>query len=141
MAHRLRIILSSLCSLSTAAALLSACDLGEAVYIVRPDGQPVLCTGGEETRYEATYAVLRDPYEKQEVAYEEKYRSTIKRQQDANASHVFVSLLRGSLESGRVPWVQFRVYCGNSAEPFLVTRKLAVKDLSRDGNAYRYVVE
>jgi len=144
MAHRLVAILSSFCSLWALTVVLSSCDLGEAVYLVRPDGQPVLCTRGDETRYEAAYTVLRHPYEKQEVAYEDKYRATVKRQKDpasTNPGYVFVSLLRGSLESGRVPWVQFNLYCGDSSEPFLATRKLTVKDLEKDGNAYRYVVK
>jgi hypothetical protein len=124
--------------------LLSACDFTEAVEVVRPDGQPVLCAGGEQTSFEVAFLVLKHPYEKQEVAYEEKSRRLVVKPQSAlstNPDLVMASVLRGSLSSGRVPWVQFYVYCGSSMTPFLVTPKLTTKELRKDGNAYYYVVE
>jgi hypothetical protein len=58
-----------------------------------------------------------------------------------NPDRVVAGVLRGSLSSGRVPWVQFYIYCGSSTAPYLVTPKLTTKELQKDGGGYYYVVD
>ena len=138
------VVRRNLSSVALLLLLLSACDFTEDVAVVRPDGQPVLCSGGEQTSFEIAYRVLEHPYDKQEVAYEGKSQRLLVRPQWAfstNPDRVMAGILRGSLRSGRVPWIQFHIYCGGSMMPFLVTPKLTTKDLKKDGNAYYYVVE
>ena len=131
-------------SLVMLSIVLLACDPAETIYIEHASGQPVLCEGGKETRYEALFAVTH-PDNRKELLYEERVRLTVDPQGGAlstSPDRVSAGILEGSIESGRVPWVQFYVYCGDSKEPFLVTPKITQKDLRKVGKAtYLYVVE
>ena len=130
-------------SLVLLSIVLSACDSAETIYIEHPNGQPVLCEGGSETTYEALIAVTH-PDNRKEVLYEERVRITVDPQGGAlstSPDRVSVGILAGSIEAGRVPWVQFYVYCGDSKDPFLVTPRITQKDLRKVGKAaYLYVV-
>ena len=124
--------------------VLTACDPAETVYIERPDGQPVLCEDGRNTTYEALFPVTH-PDNRKEILYEERVRLTVEPEGGAlstSPDRVSVGILEGSIEFGRVPWVQFFVYCGDSKEPFLVTPRITRKDVRKVGEAaYVYVVE
>ena len=131
-------------SLVLLSMVLSACDPAETIYIEHPDGQPVLCEDGKKTTYEALFAVMH-PDNRKELLYEERVRLTVEPQRGAlstSPDRVSVGVLLGSIESGRVPWVQFYVYCGNSEDPFHVTPRITQKDLRKVSKAaYLYVVE
>lgn len=131
-------------SLVLLSIVLSACDPAETIYIERPNGQPVLCEDGRETVYEALFAVTH-PDNRKEPLYEERVRLTVEPQGGAlstSPDRVSAGILAGSIESGRVPWIQIYVYCGDSRDPFLVTPRITQKDLRKVGNAaYLYVVE
>jgi len=130
-------------SLALLIVLLSACDPAETIYIERPNGQPVLCDGGKKTTYEVLYVVMH-PDNREEVAYEERHRFTVNPQGGAlstSPDRVSADILAGSFEIGRVPWIQFYVYCGDSTDPFLVTPRITREDLKRVDKAYLYVVE
>ena len=123
--------------------VLSACDPAETIYIKRADGQPVRCETGEETRFEALYPVTH-PENRNQVLYEERARFTVDSDGGALSTDpdgVAINILEGSIESGRVPWVQFFVYCGDSEDAILVTPKFTRENLKRQGKAYLYVVE
>ena len=123
---------------------LTACDPAETVYIELPNGEPVLCEDGRNTTYEALYPVT-NPDNKKEFLYEQRIRLTAEPQGGAlstSPDRVSAGILYGSIESGRVPWIQFHVYCGDSEEPFLVTPRITQNDLRKVGKAaYLYVVE
>ena len=122
---------------------LAGCDLTETIYIERANGQPVLCEGDKDTSYEVAFAVTH-PDNRKEVIYEERERLTVEANGGAlstNPDRVSADVLAGSIESGRVSWIQFHVYCGDSKNAILVTPKITAKDLKRVGRAYRYVVE
>jgi hypothetical protein len=111
--------------------VLSACDPAETIYIERPNGQPVLCEDGRKTTYEALFAVTH-PDNRDELLYEDRARFTAEPQGGAlstSPDRVSVGILAGSIETGRVPGVQFYVYCGDSRDPFLVTPRITQKDL------------
>jgi hypothetical protein len=131
-------------SLVLLSVLLSACDPAETIYIERPNGQPVLCEGGKKTTYEVLFVVTH-PDNRTEVLYEEKTRFTVEPQGGAlstSPDRVSADILSGSMDIGRVPWIQFYVYCGQSKDPFLVTPRIMRSDLRKIGNAtYLYVVE
>lgn len=131
-------------SLVLLSVLLSACDPAETIYIERPNGQPVLCEGGEKTTYDVLFVVTH-PDNRAEVLYEEKVRFTVKPQGGAlstSPDRVSAGILSGSMDIGRVPWIQFHVYCGDSNDPFLVTPRITRKDLKKVGKAaYLYIVE
>lgn len=131
-------------SLVMLSIVLAACDPAETIYIERPNGQPVLCEDGRKTTYEALFAVTH-PDNRKELLYEERVRFTVKPQGDAlstSPDRVSIGILEGSMETGRVPWVQFYVYCGDSQDPFLVTPRITQKDVRKVGKAsYLYVVE
>ena len=124
--------------------ILSACDPAEIIYIERTDGQPVLCEDGRKTTYEALYAVTH-PDNRKELLYEERIRLDVVPQGGAlstSPDRVSIGVLAGSIEGGRVPWVKFYVYCGDSKNPFLVTPRITRKDLRKVGKAtYLYVIE
>jgi len=87
--------------------------------------------------------VLKHPYEKGEVAYEEKSRRMVVQPYHALSTtpdRITAGVLRGSMAGGRIPWVQFRVFCGDTAAPFLVTPRITVNNLKRQGSGYFYVV-
>ena len=123
---------------------LSSCDPVETIYIERSNGQPVLCEGGKKTTYEVLFVVTH-PDNRTEVLYEEKARFTVRPQGGAlstSPDRVSADILSGSMDIGRVPWIQFYVYCGDSNTPFLVTPRITRSDLKKVGNAaYLYVVE
>lgn len=122
---------------------LAGCDPAENIYVERPDGQPVLCEGGQKTTAEVLYVVTH-PDKRDEPLYEERHRFTIEPQGGAfstNPDNLSAGIITGSIESGRVPWIRFTVFCGDSAEPFLVTPKITKKDLKKVGDGYLYVVE
>lgn len=50
-------------------------------------------------------------------------------------------LIAGSLETGRVPWIQFTVTCGEAGAPLLTTPKITLQDLRKVDGDYLYVVE
>jgi hypothetical protein len=131
-------------SLALLSVLLSGCDPVETIYVERPNGQPLLCQNGEKTEYEVVFAVTKSN-NRQEILYEERHRLTVDPRGGAlstNPDRVSAGILAGSFESGRVPWIQFYVYCGDSEDPFLVTPRITRKDLKRVGKAaYLYVVE
>jgi len=123
--------------------VLSGCDPTETIYIKRASGQPVQCETGEETMYEALYPVTH-PDNRAEVLYEERARFTVDPDGGAlstNPDSIAIDILEGSIESGRVPWVQFYVYCGDSEDAILVTPKIKPEDLKHVGKDYFYVVE
>jgi hypothetical protein len=131
-------------SLALLSVLLSGCDPAENIYLERPNGQPLLCENGAKTEYEVLFAVT-NPDNRQEILYEERHRATVNPRGGAlstNPDRVSAGILAGSFESGRVPWIQFYVYCGDSKDPFLVTPRITRKDLKKVGKAaYLYVVE
>ena len=131
-------------SLVLLSIFLTACDPAETVYIERPDGQPVLCEDGRKTTYEALFAVTH-PDNRKELLYEERVRLDVEPQGGAlstSPDRVSVGILAGSIEGGRVPWVQFYVYCGDSKDPFVVTPRITQKDLRKvDEASYLYVIE
>ena len=131
-------------SLVLLSIVLSGCDPAETIYIEYPNGQPVLCEDGRETTYEVLFAVTH-PDNRKELLYEERVRLTVETQGGSlstSPDRVSAGMLAGSIESGRVPWVQFYGYCGDSKDPFLVTPKITQKDLRKVGKAaYLYVVE
>lgn len=57
--------------------------------------------------------------------------------------NVSVWLIRGSIESGMHPWVQFSVYCGNSRALVYESPKLTEKDfvITEKGSVYTYFVK
>ena len=125
------------------AVVLSACDPAETIYIKRANEQPVLCDAGEETTYEVLYPVTH-PDNRSDVMYEERARFVVEPDGGAlstNPDRVSIDILEGSLESGRVPWFQFFVYCGDSEDAILITPKLTKEDLKHAGKDYWYVVE
>ena len=131
-------------SLIMLSIVLLACDPAEAIYIEYPNGQPVLCEDGRGTRYEVLFAVTH-PDNRKELLYEERARLTVEPQGgalSASPDRVSAGILAGSIESGRVSWIQFYVYCGDSKDPFLVTPRITQKDLRKVGKAaYLYIVE
>ena len=131
-------------SLVMLSIVLSACDPAETIYIEHPNGQPVLCERWRETTYEALFAVTH-PDNRKELLYEERVRFTVEPQGGAlstSPDRVSVGILAGSIETGRVPWVQLYVYCGDSKDLFLVTPRITQKDLRKVSKAaYLYVVQ
>ena len=122
--------------------LLSACDPAETIYIERPNGQPVLCEGGKKTTAEVLFVVTH-PDNRKEALYEVRHGFAIEPRGGSlstNLDSVSAGILAGSIGSGRVPWIQFTVYCGDSTEPFLVTPKITRKDLKKIGEDYIYIV-
>ena len=78
------------------------------------------------------------------ILYEERDSATV----DASGNpfstdpdRVGVGIIAGSIESGRVPWLQFTVTCGDEAAPWLVTPQITREDLEKMNGDYRYVVE
>ena len=123
--------------------LLSACDPAETIYVERPNGQPVLCEGGKKTTAEVLFVVTH-PDNRNEVLYEERHRFTVDPRGgpfSTDPDNVSAGIIAGSIESGRIPWIQFTVFCGDSREPFLVTSKITRKDLKKVGKGYLYIVE
>lgn len=57
--------------------------------------------------------------------------------------HISVGLVRGSLESGMHPWVQFSVYCENPRALVYESPKLTEKDfvITDEGSVYTYFVK
>jgi hypothetical protein len=93
--------------------------------------------------YEALFAVTY-PDNRKEVMYEERARFTVQPEGGAlstSPESISVDVLAGSIETGRVPWIQFYIYCGDSKDAILVTPKITPKDLKREGKVYSYVVE
>jgi hypothetical protein len=124
-------------------ALLSGCDPAENIYVERLSGQPVLCEGGKQTSAGVWYVVTH-PDKRDEPLYEERHRFTIEPRGgalSANPDSLSAGIIAGSIESGRVPWIQFTVYCGDSAEPLLVTPRITKKDLKKADDGYLYIVE
>jgi hypothetical protein len=125
------------------AGLLAACDPAEVVYLEHPGGEPLLCPGGETTRYEVVHAVT-DPDDRNKILYEERGHFTVDPAGGAlstDPDRVSAGLIAGSLETGRVPWIQFTVTCGEAEAPLLTTRKITRDDLKRVDGDYLYVVE
>ena len=50
-------------------------------------------------------------------------------------------LIAGSLETGRVPWIQFTVTCGETEAPLLAMPKITREDLRKVDRDYLYIVE
>jgi len=129
-------------SLALLAVLLSACDPAEVVYLERAGGEPLLCPAGETTQYEVVHAVT-DPDDRTRILYEERNRFTVDPVGGAlstDPDRVSAAIIAGSLETGRVPWIQFTVTCGEAATPLLNTRKITRDDLQKVDGDYRYVV-
>jgi len=129
--------------LALLAGLLAACDPAEVVYLEHPGGAPVLCPEGETTRYEVVHAVT-DPDDRNKILYEERGHFTVDPAGGAlstDPDRVSAGLIAGSLETGRVPWIQFTVTCGEAEAPLLTTRKITRDDLKRVDGDYLYVVE
>ncbi len=129
--------------LAVLGVLLAACDPPEDVYLAHPDGAPVLCPGGAETQFEYVFPVA-DHNDPDRILYEERDSATV----DASGNpfstdpdRVGVGIIAGSIESGRVPWLQFTVTCGDEAAPWLVTPQITREDLEKMNGDYRYVVE
>lgn len=123
--------------------LLAACDPAETIYLAHPDGAPVLCETGAKTTYEVWYPVT-DPDDRTKTLYEERNRFTVDPDGgplSTDPDRVAAGILRGSLESGRVPWIRFAVACGDDAAPFLVTPKITRDDLRKVDGEFLYVVE
>ena len=123
--------------------LLSACDPAETIYLEHSNGLPVLCEGGKKTTAEVLFVVTH-PDDRKKALYEERHRFTIDTRGgplSTNPDNVSAGIIRGSIESGRVPWIQFNVYCDDSTEPFLVTPKITRKDLKKVGEDYIYIVK
>ena len=130
-------------SLAILGSLLSACDPAEVVYLTHSGGEPVLCPGGETTRYEVVHAVT-DPDNRNEILYEERNRFTVDPMGGAlstDPDRVSAAIIAGSLDSGRVPWIQFIVTCGDTAAHLLTTPKITREDLKKLDEVYLYVVE
>jgi len=129
-------------SLALLGGLLSACDPAEIVYLERTGGEPLLCPGGETTQYEVVYPVT-DPDDRNTILYEERNRFAVDPAGAALSTEpdrVSAGIIAGSLETGRVPWIQFTVTCGEAEAP-LITTKIKLEDLKRVDGDYLYVVE
>lgn len=130
-------------SLALLAGLLSACDPMEIVYLERAGGEALLCPGGAATHCEVVYPVT-DPDDPTRVLYEERSRFTLDPEGGAlstDPGRVSAGLIAGSLETGRVPWIQFTVTCGEAETPLLATPKITREDLRKVDGEYLYVVE
>lgn len=114
--------------------LASGCyDEGERLVVMRPDGSPFLCSDNEETRWIFEAPVVVDG----ERAYVVRDEGKAKK----GEKYVAENVLSGSMEAGRVPWVQFSIYCGNSEEAFYVTPKLDLNDFVKKGDSkYIYFI-
>lgn len=131
-------------SLAILSVLLAACDPVEVIYLEHPGEQPVRCEGGDRTTYEVLFPVT-DPDHEQEILYEERHRSAVDPRGGALSTtpdRVSAAIVAGSLDSGRMPWIQFRIYCGDATDPLLVTPRITREDLKKMENRhYLYVVE
>ena len=130
-------------SLALLSGLLSACDPAEIVYLERTGGEALLCPGGETTQYEVVYPVT-DPDDRSKILYEERNRFAVDPAGGALSTEpdrVSAGIIAGSLETGRVPWIQFTVTCGEAGAPLLATPKITREDLRKRDGDYLYVVE
>lgn len=130
-------------SLALLVGLLSACDPMEIVYLERAGGEALLCPGGETTRCEVVYPVT-DPDDRTRILYEERSRFILDPEGgplSTDPDRVSAGLIAGSLESGRVPWIQFTVTCGEAGAPLVTTPKITREDLRKVDGEYFYVVE
>lgn len=111
-------------------------DRSEEVAVMYEDGSPIRCPDGKETKF-----VFVTP-----TNVEGKTLKMLEYEQEIPASsneHISVWPIRGSIESGIHPWVQFFVYCGESITLVYETPKLYEKDLVKkegDKGGYIYFV-
>lgn len=122
---------------------LAACDPVETIYLAHPDGAPILCPEGATTQYEVVHAVT-DPDDRTKILYEERGRFTVDPEGgplSTDPDRVAADILAGSIESGRVPWIQFSIACGDDAAPLLTTPKITRGDLKKVDGSYLYIVE
>ena len=55
--------------------------------------------------------------------------------------HIFIRTIGGYIEQ-KILWMQFKVYCADSKEPFYVTPQLTAKDFVKEGDRdYYYYVD
>jgi hypothetical protein len=90
-------------------------------------------------------SAVRHPSDPEKDAYQEENTFIVDPSAgwpSTNLDRIKVTDIAGSLESGRIRWVQFHVYCGQSKEPFLVTRKLTARDfVKQDRRNFYYFVK
>ena len=119
-------------------SFLAACDPAEIVELRRQDLSPVLCPAAEQTRFSAAF-LTRGSTEP------EQYSSGVEPRGGALATrppHPLVGILAGSVEGGRLEWIQFEIFCGDSTKPFLVTPKITPRDLVKiNQHTFRYIVD
>ena len=117
---------------------LTGCDLGETVELRRPDLSPVLCPVAERTRFTATF-LTRGSTEP------DQYSSVVEPKGGALSTrppYPAVGILAGSVESGRLEWIQFQIFCGDATKPYLVTPTITPRDLVKAGErTFRYIVD
>ena len=122
---------------------LTSCDPVDTIYIEKTDGKPVRCNNAANTRYEVAYPVMH-PENKHKQMYRVRARFTLDPKGGSlstSPARVSADILAGSMRTGRVPWIQFRIFCGESLKPYLVTPEITYKDLRKAGKSrYLYYV-
>lgn len=106
-----------------------ACDPGVTLHLVRKDLKPMSCPDHAEMTF-TVYIQYKDG---------EKFVDTF--DVDKKANHPTVGMLKGGIER-TIAWVQFKLYCGETDKPVLVTPQIILpKDLVKkdDLNYYYYV--
>jgi hypothetical protein len=111
------------------AVLLSACEPAEVIELRRPDDSPVLCPEGERTSFTVSFLTRGSG----EVA---RHLTFVDATQDAFSTRPafpLAGILAGSVENGRLEWIQFDIFCGKARRPFVSTPRIEAEDLIRRG--------
>lgn len=117
--------------------LLNGCyDRTYQIVLKYEDGSLIRCPNEQETMFRFTTPT-------------EAPNGTVKMIDDVTKippwsdEHISVWLIRGSIESGMHPWVQFSVYCGKPRTLVYESPKLSENDfvITEDGSVYTYFVK
>ena len=113
--------------------LLAGCDPAFLYHVAHSETQAIKCPNNEEMKYRV---IFKNEYYKEEVEFTVDQVQTFL---STNPDHPVVGLVR---PPEMIHWIQFIIYCGESTNPYLVTKEISVDDwIKKDEQNYYYYVK
>jgi hypothetical protein len=120
-----------------ALVLVTGCDPAEVIELRNPDLSPVLCPAGERTSYTVSFKTSGS----EEVARHSTFVDTSQNAFSTRPPYPLAGIVAGSVETGRLVWIQFDVFCGKPPAPLLSTPRITPEQLiKKDERLYYYIL-